>query len=231
MRTTRVGVFRCCAGDKDKLFIKIYNPCPYPRFSPGYNASLDILIDRDHRTGWCFTETTYGKKLFLYDRRPDHIARSGNVQRAFQLVTVFPGRIESRMLKRVMVEGRIEKIRLVQPAIYSYQVPAQIKKIQPSPEPQQSEVPPSSDQPMETFVEPPMDQNAANKVVEVSSEFSMNFEITVRQSVTSSVQQTPASVQPASQPMAPYTPPFPGSTVFQLRFNSENKSLPIFRYL
>ncbi|KAL0206194.1 hypothetical protein P9112_001501 [Eukaryota sp. TZLM1-RC] len=143
MRTTREGVFRRFAGDEDNLFINVYNPCPYPRFSPGYNASLDILIDRDYRTGWWFTETTYGERLFLYDRRPDHIAsycgpdhrRSGNLQRALQLVTVFPGCIESRMLKWVMVEGRIEKTRLVQPAISSYQVPAQIEETQPSPEP------------------------------------------------------------------------------------------------
>ncbi|KAL0213870.1 hypothetical protein P9112_006054 [Eukaryota sp. TZLM1-RC] len=140
MRTTREGVFRRFAGDEDNLFINVHNPCPYPRFSPGYNASLDILIDRDYRTGWWFTETTYGERLFLYDRRPDHIAsycgpdhrRSGNLQRALQLVTVFPGCIESRMLKWVMVEGRIEKTRLVQPAISSYQVPAQIEETEPS---------------------------------------------------------------------------------------------------
>ncbi|KAL0216190.1 hypothetical protein P9112_008374 [Eukaryota sp. TZLM1-RC] len=108
----------------------ILNPLmtPDPEFSPGYNASLDILIDRHYRTGWWFTETTYGERLFLYDRRPDHIAsycgpdhrRSGNLQRALQLVTVFPGCIESRMLKWVMVEGLLEKTRLVQPAISSY---------------------------------------------------------------------------------------------------------------
>ncbi|KAL0224293.1 hypothetical protein P9112_003683 [Eukaryota sp. TZLM1-RC] len=74
MRTTREGVFRHFAGDEDNLFINVHNPCPYPRFSPGYNASLDILIDRDYRTGWWFTETTYGERLFLYNRRPDHIA-------------------------------------------------------------------------------------------------------------------------------------------------------------
>ncbi|KAL0208778.1 hypothetical protein P9112_011365 [Eukaryota sp. TZLM1-RC] len=67
MRTTREGVFRRFAGDEDNLFINEANPCPYPRFSPGYNASLDILIDRDHRTGWWFTETTYQERLFLYD--------------------------------------------------------------------------------------------------------------------------------------------------------------------
>ncbi|KAL0216186.1 hypothetical protein P9112_008370 [Eukaryota sp. TZLM1-RC] len=105
-----------------------HDPRPGVRFSPGYNASLDILIDRHYRTGWWFTETTYGERLFLYDRRPDHIAsycgpdhrRSGNLQRALQLVTVFPGCIESRMLKWVMVEGLLEKTRLVQPAISSY---------------------------------------------------------------------------------------------------------------
>ncbi|KAL0210880.1 hypothetical protein P9112_009178 [Eukaryota sp. TZLM1-RC] len=88
MRTTREGVFRRFAGDEDNLFINVYNPCPYPRFSPGYNASLDIRIDRDYKTGWWFTETTYGERLFLYDRRLDHIAsycgpdhrRSGNLQ-------------------------------------------------------------------------------------------------------------------------------------------------------
>ncbi|KAL0210887.1 hypothetical protein P9112_009185 [Eukaryota sp. TZLM1-RC] len=92
MRTTREGVFRRFAGDEDNLFINEANPCPYPRFSPGYNASLDILIDRDLRTGWWFTETTYQEGLFLYDRRPDHIAsfcgpdhrRTGNLQRALQ---------------------------------------------------------------------------------------------------------------------------------------------------
>ncbi|KAL0206927.1 hypothetical protein P9112_012638 [Eukaryota sp. TZLM1-RC] len=104
MRTTREGVFRRFAGDEDNLFINAYNPCPYPRFSPGYNAFLDILIDRDYRTGWGFTETTYGERLFLYNRRPDHIAsycgpdhrRSGNLQRALHLVAVFPGYIEYR---------------------------------------------------------------------------------------------------------------------------------------
>ncbi|KAL0222787.1 hypothetical protein P9112_002177 [Eukaryota sp. TZLM1-RC] len=115
MRTTREGVFRRFAGDEDNLFLNVHNPCPYPRFSPG-----------DYRTGWWFTETTYGERLFLYDRRPDHIAsycgpdhrRTGNLQRALQQVTVFPGCVESRMLKWVMVEGRIEKTRLVQPAMF-----------------------------------------------------------------------------------------------------------------
>ncbi|KAL0214504.1 hypothetical protein P9112_006688 [Eukaryota sp. TZLM1-RC] len=162
MRTTREGVFKRFAGDEDNLFINVYSLCPYPRFSPGYNESLDILIDEDYRTRWWFTETTYGERLFLYDRRPGHIAsycgpdhrRSGNRQRVLQLVTVFPGCIESRMLKWVIVEGRIEKTRLVQPAISSYQVPAQIEETEPSPEPNQNEVPSSVEQTMETSTEP-----------------------------------------------------------------------------
>ncbi|KAL0215760.1 hypothetical protein P9112_007944 [Eukaryota sp. TZLM1-RC] len=153
----RPGVRRF-AGDEDNLFLNVHNPCPYPRFSPGYNASLDILIDRDYRTGWWFTETTYGERLFLYDRRPDHIAsycgpdhrRTGNLQRALQQVTVFPGGVESRMLKWVMVEGRIEKTRLVQPAVSSHQVPAQFEDVQESPQPQQSEAPSSSAQPQQS---------------------------------------------------------------------------------
>ncbi|KAL0215265.1 hypothetical protein P9112_007449 [Eukaryota sp. TZLM1-RC] len=158
MRTTREGVFRRFAGDEDNLFLNVHNPCPYPRLCPGYNASLDILIDRDYRTGWWFTETTYGERLFLYDRRPDHIAsycgpdhrRTGNLQRALQQVTVFPGCVESRMLKWVMVEGRIEKTRLVQPAVSSHQVPAQFEDVQESPQPQQSEAPSSSAQPQQS---------------------------------------------------------------------------------
>ncbi|KAL0216145.1 hypothetical protein P9112_008329 [Eukaryota sp. TZLM1-RC] len=158
MRTTREGVFRRFAGDEDNLFLNVHNPCPYPRFSPGYNASLVILIDRNYRTGWWFTETTYGERLFLYDRRPDHIAsycgpdhrRTGNLQRALQQVTVFPGCVESRMLKWVMVEGRIEKTRLVQPAVSSHQVPAQFEDVQESPQPQQSEAPSSSAQPQQS---------------------------------------------------------------------------------
>ncbi|KAL0218397.1 hypothetical protein P9112_004050 [Eukaryota sp. TZLM1-RC] len=224
MRTTREGVFRRFAGDEDNLFINVHNPCPYPRFSPGYNASLDILIDRDYRTGWWFTETTYGERLFLYDRRPDHIAsycgpdhrRSGNLQRALQLVTVFPGCIESRMLKWVMVEGRIEKTRLVQPAISSYQVSAQIEEIEPSPEPHQREVPPSADQPMETSTEPshnpPMEQTEEDVVVEVSDESPTPDSIPT---VLAPMEQTPAPAQPIEQSVVPPTPPSTGSTSSQ----------------
>ncbi|KAL0226511.1 hypothetical protein P9112_013835 [Eukaryota sp. TZLM1-RC] len=224
MRTTREGVFRRFAGDEDNLFINVHNPCPYPRFSPGYNASLDILIDRDYRTGWWFTETTYGERLFLYDRRPDHIAsycgpdhrRSGNLQRALQLVTVFPGCIESRMLKWVMVEGRIEKTRLVQPAISSYQVPTQIEEIELSPEPHQREVPPSTDQPMETSTEPshnpPMEQTEEDVVVEVSDESPTPDSIPT---VLAPMEQTPAPAQPMEQSVVPPTPPSTGSTSSQ----------------
>ncbi|KAL0224220.1 hypothetical protein P9112_003610 [Eukaryota sp. TZLM1-RC] len=224
MRTTREGVFRRFAGDEDNLFINVHNPCPYPRFSPGYNASLDILIDRDYRTGWWFTETTYGERLFLYDRRTDHIAsycgpdhrRSGNLQRALQLVTVFPGCIESRMLKWVMVEGRIEKTRLVQPVISSYQVPAQIEEIVPSPEPHQREVPPSADQPMETSTEPshnpPMEQTEEDVVVEVSDESPTPDSIPT---VLAPMEQTPAPAQPMEQSLVPPTPPATGSTSSQ----------------
>ncbi|KAL0207721.1 hypothetical protein P9112_012349 [Eukaryota sp. TZLM1-RC] len=162
MKTTREGVFRRFAGDEDILFINVYNPCPYRRFSPGYNAFLDILIDRDYRTRWWFTETTYGEKLFLYGGRPDYIAsyygpdhtRSGNLQGALQLVTVFPRCIESRMLKWVMVKSCIEKTRLVRPAIYSHQVLAQIEETEPSPEPHQREAASYVNQPMETSTEP-----------------------------------------------------------------------------
>ncbi|KAL0219204.1 hypothetical protein P9112_004857 [Eukaryota sp. TZLM1-RC] len=225
MRTTREGVFRRFAEDEDNLFITVHNPCPYPRFSPGYNASLDILIDRDYRTGWWFTETTYGERLFLYDRRPDHIAsycgpdhrRSGNLQRALQLVTVFPGCIESRMLKWVMVEGRIEKTRLVQPAISSYQVPAQIEETVPSPEPQQSEAPSSSAQPPES-PQTPMEtdsfpitetsnpnqsamEQADDDVVTVSSE---------SPTPTTSSDAVPAPITPVSR--APQPLPTPSTT-------------------
>ncbi|KAL0208909.1 hypothetical protein P9112_011496 [Eukaryota sp. TZLM1-RC] len=228
MRTTREGVFRRFAGDEDNLFLNVYNPCPYPRFSPRYNASLDILIDRNYRTGWWFTETTYGERLFLYDRRPDHIAsycgpdhrRSGNLQRALQLVTVFPGCIESRMLKWVMVEGRIEKTRLVQPAISSYQVPAQIEETVPSPEPQQSEAPFSSAQPPES-PQPPMEtdsfpitetsnpnqsamEQADDDVVTVSSE---------SPTPTTSSDAVPAPITPVSRAPQPLpTPSTTGST-------------------
>ncbi|KAL0206277.1 hypothetical protein P9112_001584 [Eukaryota sp. TZLM1-RC] len=53
-----------------------------------------------------------------------------------------------------MVEGRIEKTRLVQPAISSHQVPAQIEETEPSPESHQREAPSSVNQPMETSAEP-----------------------------------------------------------------------------
>ncbi|KAL0220115.1 hypothetical protein P9112_005768 [Eukaryota sp. TZLM1-RC] len=219
MRTTREGVFRRFAGDEDNLFINAYNPCPYPRFSPGYNASLDILIDRDYRTG-----------LFLYDKRPDHIAsycgpdhrRSGKLQRALQLVTIFPGCIESRMLKWVMVKGRIEKTRLVQPAISSYQVPAQIEETEPSPQPQpqQSEAPSSfaqppesSQRPMETdsfsTTETPNPNQSAREqadddVITVSSE--SPTPITSSDAVPAPI--TPVSRAPQPQP----TPSTTGST-------------------
>ncbi|KAL0206255.1 hypothetical protein P9112_001562 [Eukaryota sp. TZLM1-RC] len=122
----------------------------------------------------------------------DHIAsfsgpdnrRTGNFQRAFQQVTVFPGCVESRMLKWVMVEGRIEKTHLVQPAVSSQQVSAQFEKIQESPQPQKSEVSTPSIQqtesvqpPMETDQLPPMDttnqfaiKQADDEVITVSSE-------------------------------------------------------------
>ncbi|KAL0208449.1 hypothetical protein P9112_011036 [Eukaryota sp. TZLM1-RC] len=228
MRTTREGVFRRFAGDEDNLFINAHNPCPYPRFSPGYNTSLDILIDRDYRTGWWLTETTYGERLFLYDRRPDHIAsycgpdhrRSGNLQRALQLVTVFPGCIESRILQWAMVEGCIEKTRLVQPAISSYQVPAQIEETEPSPEPHQSEVPPSAVQPMETSTElstqpshnPLMEQTEEDVVVEVSDESPTPDSIPT---VLVPMEQTPAPAQPMEQSVVPPTPPSTGSTSSQ----------------
>ncbi|KAL0222753.1 hypothetical protein P9112_002143 [Eukaryota sp. TZLM1-RC] len=214
MRTTREGVFRRFAGDEDNLFINVHNPCPYPSFSPGYNASLDILIDRDYRTGWWFTETTYGERLFLYDRRPDHTAsycgpdhrRSGNLQRALQLVTVFPGCIESRMLKWVMVEGPIS----------SYQIPAQIEETVPSPEPNQREVPPSADQPLETSTEPshnpPMEQTEEDVVVEVSDESPSPDSIPT---VLAPMEQTPAPAQPMEQSVVPPTPPSTGSTSSQ----------------
>ncbi|KAL0206285.1 hypothetical protein P9112_001592 [Eukaryota sp. TZLM1-RC] len=217
MRTTREGVFTRFAGDEDNLFINVYNPCPYPRFSPG-----------DYRTGWWFTETTYGERLFLYDRRPDHIAsycgpdhrRSGNLQRALQLVTVFPGCIESRMLKWVMVEGRIEKTRLVQPAISSYQVPAQIEETEPSPEPNQNEVPSSVEQPMETSTEPPtqpshnpsMEQTEKDVVVEVSDESPTPDSIPT---VLAPMEHTPAPAQPMEQSVVPPTPPSTSSTSTQ----------------
>ncbi|KAL0225773.1 hypothetical protein P9112_013097 [Eukaryota sp. TZLM1-RC] len=228
MRTTREGVFRRFAGDEDNLFINAYNPCPYPRFSPGYNASLDILIDRDYRTGWWFTETTYGEKLFLYDRRPDHIAsycgpdhkRSGNLQGVLQLVNVFPGCIESRMLKWVMVEGRIEKTRLVQPAISAHQVPAQIEETEPSPEPHQNKVPPSAEQPMETSTKPstqpshnpPTEQTEEDVAVEVSDESPTPDSIPT---VPAPMEQTPAPTQPMEQSVVPPTPPSTGSTSSQ----------------
>ncbi|KAL0219751.1 hypothetical protein P9112_005404 [Eukaryota sp. TZLM1-RC] len=228
MKTTREGVFRRFAGDDDILFINEANPCPYPRFSPGYNASLDILIDRDHRTGWWFTETTYQERLFLYDRRPDHIAsfcgpdhrRTGNLPRALQQVTVFPGCVESRILKWVMVEGRIEKTRLVQPAVSFHQVPAQFEDVQESPQPQHSEAPSSSAQPPES-PQPPMEtdslpttetsnpnqyamEQADDDVVTVSSE--SPTPITSSDAVPAPI--TPISRAPQPQP----TPSTTGST-------------------
>ncbi|KAL0225577.1 hypothetical protein P9112_012901 [Eukaryota sp. TZLM1-RC] len=215
MRTTREGVLRRFAGDEDNFFINAYNPCPYSRFSPGYNASLDILVDRDYRTGWWF-------------RRPDHIAsycgpdhrRSGNLQRVLQLVIVFPGCIESRMLKWVMVEGRIEKTRLIQPAISSYQFPAQIEENEPSPEPHQSEVAFSAKQPMETSTEPStqpshnsfMEQTEENVVVDVSDEFPTPDSIPT---VLVPMQQTSAPTQSMEQSMVPPTHPTTSSTSSQ----------------
>ncbi|KAL0207164.1 hypothetical protein P9112_012875 [Eukaryota sp. TZLM1-RC] len=227
MRTTREGVFRRFAGEEDNLFINVHNPCPYPRFSPGYNASLDILIDRDYRTGWWFTETTYGERLFLYDRRPDHIAsycgpdhrRSGNLQRTLQLVTVFPGCIESRMLKWVMVEGRIEKTRLVQPAISSYQVPAQIEETEPSaqPQPQRSEAPSSSAQASESS-QPPMETdsfsttetpNPNQSAMEQADDDAITVSSESPTPITSS-DAVPAPITPVSR--APQPQPTPSTT-------------------
>ncbi|KAL0209753.1 hypothetical protein P9112_009837 [Eukaryota sp. TZLM1-RC] len=73
-RTPREGVQRIFAGDELNLFLNRCNPCPFPRFSPGYNASLDIYINRDFRTGWWYTYTTNYQRLYLQDRRPDHCA-------------------------------------------------------------------------------------------------------------------------------------------------------------
>ncbi|KAL0215020.1 hypothetical protein P9112_007204 [Eukaryota sp. TZLM1-RC] len=124
MLATREGVFRPFSGDDQNLIINIANPCPYPRFSPVNNASLDILIDQDYRTGWWYTETTYGERLFLYNGPPDH-RRAGNFQDALQRLTIFPGCTKSRMLELVMVEGRIERYNLVQPFISESTVSAQ----------------------------------------------------------------------------------------------------------
>ncbi|KAL0223998.1 hypothetical protein P9112_003388 [Eukaryota sp. TZLM1-RC] len=73
-RTPREGVQRIFARDELNLFLNRCNPCPFPRFSPGYNASLDIYINRDFRTGWWYTYTTNYQRLYLQDRRPDHCA-------------------------------------------------------------------------------------------------------------------------------------------------------------
>ncbi|KAL0226950.1 hypothetical protein P9112_014274 [Eukaryota sp. TZLM1-RC] len=73
-RTPREGVQRIFAGDELNLFLNRFNPCPFPRFSPGYNASLDIYINRDFRTGWWYTYITNYQRLYLQDRRPDHCA-------------------------------------------------------------------------------------------------------------------------------------------------------------
>ncbi|KAL0223098.1 hypothetical protein P9112_002488 [Eukaryota sp. TZLM1-RC] len=70
----RDTVLRIFAGDELNLFLNRCNPCPFPRFSPGYNASLDIYINRDFRTGWWYTYTTNYQRLYLQDRRPDHCA-------------------------------------------------------------------------------------------------------------------------------------------------------------
>ncbi|KAL0227355.1 hypothetical protein P9112_014679 [Eukaryota sp. TZLM1-RC] len=126
---------------------------------PTLGSALEII-----EQGSCSLKPHTEKDSFCItlNRHPDHIVsycgpdhrRSGNLQRALQLVIVLCGCIESRMLKWAMVEGRIEKSRWVQPAISSHQVPAQIEETKPSPEPHQREAPPSLNQPMETSAKP-----------------------------------------------------------------------------
>ncbi|KAL0210881.1 hypothetical protein P9112_009179 [Eukaryota sp. TZLM1-RC] len=123
------------------------------------------------------------------------------------------------MLKWVMVEGRREKTRWVQPAISSYQVPAQIEETEPSPEPHQSEAPPS-EQPMGTSTEPstqpshnpPMEQTEEDVVVEVSDKSPTPDSIPT---VLAPMEQTPAPAQPMEQSVVPPTPPSTGSTSSQ----------------
>ncbi|KAL0219636.1 hypothetical protein P9112_005289 [Eukaryota sp. TZLM1-RC] len=67
-------VQRIFAGDELNPFLNRCNSCPFPRFSPGYNASLDIYVSRDFRTGWWYAYTTNFQRLYLQDRRPDHCA-------------------------------------------------------------------------------------------------------------------------------------------------------------
>ncbi|KAL0208978.1 hypothetical protein P9112_011565 [Eukaryota sp. TZLM1-RC] len=188
LKTTREGVFTRFVEDEDNLFINEANPCPFPMFSPKCNASLDIIIDRDHRTGW------WKDSFFIIDG----------------LITLLPS----------VVEGRIKKTRLVQPAVFAHQTPAQFEDVQESSQsqPQLSEVPASPAQPaesplpsMETDSLPTREtsnqsamEQADDNVVTVSSE--SPTPITSSDAVPAPI--TPVSRAPQSQP----TPSTTGST-------------------
>ncbi|KAL0208949.1 hypothetical protein P9112_011536 [Eukaryota sp. TZLM1-RC] len=115
-RTPREGVQRIFAGDELNLFLNRCNPCPFPKFSPGYNASLDIYINRDFRTGWRYTYTTNYQRLYLQDRRPDHCAsyfgpehrRNRPLRDALMNVQENIGVTNSSSLLWVNIDGSVE---------------------------------------------------------------------------------------------------------------------------
>ncbi|KAL0207546.1 hypothetical protein P9112_012174 [Eukaryota sp. TZLM1-RC] len=115
-RTPREGVQRIFAGDELNLFLNRCNPCPFPRFSPGYNAALDIYINRDFRTGWWYTYTTNYQRLYLQDRRPDHRAsyfgpehrRNRSLRDALMNVQENIGVTNSSSLLWVNIDGNVE---------------------------------------------------------------------------------------------------------------------------
>ncbi|KAL0219418.1 hypothetical protein P9112_005071 [Eukaryota sp. TZLM1-RC] len=115
-RTPREGVQRIFAGDELNLFLNRSNPGPFPRFSPGYNASLDIYINRDFRTGWWYTYTTNYQRLYLQDRRPDHCAsyfgpehrRNRPLRDALMNVQENIGVTNSSSLLWVNIDGNVE---------------------------------------------------------------------------------------------------------------------------
>ncbi|KAL0216203.1 hypothetical protein P9112_008387 [Eukaryota sp. TZLM1-RC] len=122
------------------------------------------------------------------------------------------------MLKWVMVKGRIETTRLLQPAVSSQHVPAQIEDIQKSPQPQQSEVPAPSVQPTES-VQPSMKTDPLSPI-ETSDQTAMerpdNEVVTVKNespTPTTSSDEVPAPITPVSQkPPTRFTPFTIGST-------------------
>ncbi|KAL0215718.1 hypothetical protein P9112_007902 [Eukaryota sp. TZLM1-RC] len=60
-RIPREGVRRIFAGDELNFFLNRCNPCPFPRFSPGYNGYLDISINRSQPfLSWPIGQTSFG---------------------------------------------------------------------------------------------------------------------------------------------------------------------------